>query len=315
MASVLVEFDEGTAAAAGPMLVAPGLEGEIDAIRSHPALTRAIHELFVTLTQQQAGEGLRRFVLGDKARRLAFWTAMSLDAERKVDCGPGLTVNRFCEHLTAHGEMSRGRARAIFEFMRHTGFLTRVGEAVRGKAVVYEPSERMNRLCAERLAFGMTALAKVSPSGTAALARIQNPAFLTGFARLARKHIISGFRPLDSAPALAIFIGRDGGEYIAMHLYLAHLDLPPEARAAGFAFNITKIAGLTHVSRSHVSTLVRDAAEAGLIERGPQRISVTAKFEDAVAQSLATTFATMADMARTAIADMARAAMAEMPGR
>ncbi|MBJ3776705.1 hypothetical protein [Acuticoccus mangrovi] len=288
---------------------------EADAIRSHPELPAAVRQLFVVVTRQQAEVGRRRFLIGDKARRLAFWTAMSLDAERVAGRSWGLTVNRFCDLLTAHGEMSRGRARAIFLFMRHAGFIKRLGGAEPGKPVVYVPSERMIGLSAARLSAGFEALGKVSRIGAEGLHLVEDPAFITAFFHCAREEIASGMRPLDGAVALSPFIGRDCGEYVAMHLYLAHVEAPAAERAAGVLFNITKVAALTHVSRAHVSALIRDAAQAGLLERSQDRMRLSPVFETAVMDSLTAVFLQMEKITAAAIETLSQRRNSGGPSR
>lgn len=289
------------------LLSGADLEREARAISAHPDLPLAIRQLFLAITRQQAEHGVRRFLIGDRARRVAFWAALSLDADRRAGRGPGLTVNRFCELVTTHGEMSWGRARAIFLFMRHVGFLKRAGAAMPGKSVTYVPSGRMVSLSTARLAAGFKALDMVAPPiGAESLARLEDPAFLGAFFSLARLHIVNGIRPLDGAPILAHFIGRDGGEYIAMHLFLAHDALPPADRTGGFTFNITKVAARTHLSRAHVSAVLRNAVEAGIMDRRGDRIWLSSSFERAVLASLATTFALLANMTCRALSSTAR---------
>ena len=305
---------------AGPLPDAERTAGldaaDVHSIRTHPELREAIRSLFLTLTAQQADEGLRRFVIGDKARRLAFWTALALDAEPRVGRSAdspahphaaGLTVNRFCDHLTLRGDMSRGRARAIFLFMRHSGMLARVGAQERGKPVRYRPTERMTALLRERMSAALGALGRVSPAGAEALARLQDPVFITHLVAAARQSVVDGTRPLYGIPALVPFLRRDGGEYVAMHLYLAHLGAVAAARAAGgpvrpFPFNITRTAAATHVSRPHVSALMREAAAAGLIVREGDLVCLQPAFEEGVLDGLAATFALLASVAADALA-------------
>ncbi len=291
---------------AGPALSADERdEGDGDgiaAIRRHPAFEPAVETLFRTVTRHQAESGTRRFVLGDRARRLAFWTAMALDAERRDGSGPGLRVNRFCDALAASGDMSRGRARAIFLVMKHYGFIEPLEPARRGKPQLCMPSERMLTLARERLTAAVTAAAAVSRAGALALDRLEDPLFLTRFFRAARHPIADGPRPLERSPFLGRLVGRDAGEYVLMHLHLAHREASPAERASGLPVTAGEMAARYHVSRTHVSTLLKRAAEEGLLEkRGKDRLVVLPAFEGAVHDALASTLAMIVAMLAIAL--------------
>ncbi|WP_157961710.1 hypothetical protein [Acuticoccus kandeliae] len=278
---------------------------QIAEIRHHPALPAAIDAFFLSMTEHQKAQRVRRFVIGDRGRRLAFWAALYLDAESRQQLGPGLTVNRLCDVLQAHGDMSRGRARAIFHLLRHVGFIERAGPSEAGKHQAFRPSERMLRMATDRLALFFRALAEVSPVGRSALAALQTDGFCALFFARVGKLIVDGIRPLDREPLLAEFVSRDGGEYVLMHLCLAHSRADPVARRKGIVFNITEIARATHTSRPQVSRIIAAAAEAGLVAR-PSRaeIVVAEPLLAAVNDAIAATFTDLAAITEVVLADL-----------
>ncbi len=271
-------------------------------IRNHPMLPDATVALFEALTRHQAAQGLRRFIVGDKGRRLGFWTALSLHAERDFGDGSGLTVNRFCDRLHQNGDMSRGRARALFLFMRHVGFIDRAGEARPGLPVPYAPAGRMIRLATERLTVALRALDKISPVGREGIVALSDPDFVTLLVVKIGGLFADGVRPLASQPQFSTFFGPDGGEYIAMHIALAHFAATPEARIEGFAFQLTAAAKATHLSRPHVSKMIAQAVDAGLlVRRGREEITVTGRFLDTIADATALTLAHLEHLTSAAL--------------
>ncbi|WMS41985.1 hypothetical protein RDV64_18225 [Acuticoccus sp. MNP-M23] len=281
----------------------------LEALANHPQLTEATVKLFTMITSHQAAQGLLRFVVGDRGRRAAFWGALALHTEREFGDGIGLTVNRFCDRLHEHGDMSRGRARALFIFMRHVGFLERSGVDRPGIYVPYVPTDRMMALATERLSRALEALSIISQTGTDGRAALDDPDFPLLLCMKIGSLVGEGIRPLASEPSLKAFSSRDGGEYIAMHLFLAHAAATPQEQRDGFVFQLTACAKQTHVSRPHVSNMIRDAADDGLLKRrGREEIILTDLFLTSVSKSVVLTLAYLEKMTRSALADFNRRA-------
>jgi DNA-binding IclR family transcriptional regulator len=114
---------------------------------------------------------------------------------------------------------------------------------------------------------------------------------------------LGGFRFYTYAPDIRPFIERNAGLFVLFSIALS--GAPDDTRS--LPVSASALAKLFHVSRTHVTGLLRDAVEAGLLERDGNEFRMTPRLREAVEMMIAALHLFTAHNARTALAAVARA--------
>jgi hypothetical protein len=140
------------------------------------------------------------------------------------------------------------------------------------------------------------------PEGGTALAALEQPEFVRLLLARLTQYFVAGNRLVDYVPEMAEFVDRNAGLLILMSLLLAADPEHPERPAA---VSISGLASRFSVSRAHVLKFLRDAAEAGWLERrGPEQLVLRPRFLDVMHTFLASSFLFNAHAVREALAEM-----------
>lgn len=149
----------------------------------------------------------------------------------------------------------------------------------------------------ERLSRQFAAVATVLPEAAPAVAAMGREEVVAGFCIAQSSRFTAGFRFVNYAPELSIFVERNAGLLVLLGLYLAHEgELPPSAiTVAGLAWRF-------HVSRPHVTLMLRDAAAAGLVARRGESVTLGPALLVGLGRFFCAVFRLNADCATGAVA-------------
>ena len=165
------------------------------------------------------------------------------------------------------------------------------------------PTDMLIEMHRERFRRQLEAVALVRSEAREALAQFDHPAFQPAFTAARVSEFLGGFRFYTYAPDIRSFAERTAGLLILFSIALA--GAPDDARP--LPVSASALAKRFHVSRTHVIGLLRDAVEAGLLERDGNEFRMTPRLREAVEMMIAALHLFTAHNARTALAAVARA--------
>ena len=276
-------------------------------IRAHPRFAEAMAKTAKGLVDAYDGNRLLNRILNDRERSVFALMALYLHANPD-SAGRGLTAGRIIELCRETGLCSRGRAKAMLVLMRWGGYLepcTEPGGPADRRQRPLVPTLQFLEMQASRWRRHFEAISLMDACGTAALTRLDNPAFRAELIRTMMARFRAGMRLLDYAPALNLFASRDGGMLIVFQLLLsAQPDdvFPPQGV---ISIPVAELGRRFHVSRAHVLKVLRDAESAGLIERlpgPPSGIRLSFTLRESLCAFFAAVFLVMAEGANNALA-------------
>jgi hypothetical protein len=144
----------------------------------------------------------------------------------------------------------------------------------------------------------------VEPDAVAAF-NLDDPEFVAAYVRITAEHFLAGFRFIDVAPDMELFIDRNAGLMVLFTILLAGKadDTVPPRRPV--PLSISAIANRFGVSRPHVRALLRDAEEGGLIRRDDAgHVAVLPRLAEAAESFIAVALLFVAMCAREAHAEV-----------
>lgn len=271
------------------------------AMRLH---ARAIVTLFY-------GNSLLNVLMNDRARAIFMLVALYLHVGGRDGDGPGLTVGALKDLCVALDLCSRGRCEAMLALLRAAGYFEAVPHADRRRRLL-APTEKLFALQHARWLAHVGALEKIDPSARRHRAVLDDPAFVRAFVRELGGPYVAGFRLLDHAPDLCLFVDRNAGLPILFALALEGPEEGPFPPVAPVRLSINALATRFAVSRKHVLTLLRDAERDGLVLRGPEqdRITMLPRLRDGFESLLATILVYVSRAAERASVEVGAAELA-----
>ena len=173
----------------------------------------------------------------------------------------------------------------------------------------FTPTEKLVETLHQRWRSNFEAIRLVLPEGADALAALQRPEFTPAFVGQFTEHFLAGFRFVDYAPEVQLFIERNAGLVMLFNIMLAgeRDDTFPPMRPV--RVSISALATRFGVSRAHVRKLLRDAEVSGLLERAgveEGRLMLSAGFRAAMETVVGTGILFFAHCARAALAEIGR---------
>jgi len=165
------------------------------------------------------------------------------------------------------------------------------------------PTDMLIEMHRERFRRQLEAVALVRSEAREALAQFDHPAFQPAFTAARVSEFLGGFRFYTYAPDIRPFTERNAGLLVLFSIVLSAAS--DDARLLPIAASV--LAKRFHVSRTHVIGLLRDAVEAGLLERHGNEFRTTPRLREAVEMMIAALHLFTAHNARTALAAVARA--------
>ncbi len=231
---------------------------------------------------------VERWMMSDVGRSSLSGAATVLDAMG------GLTAAALmASRPVAIGEVSRGRARLYLQRAMANGLIVAADAAApmsRDAALTLAP--RFRAVMGGVLTAMLPAAATLLPDAAPGVARLSDFAFARAVAGriggLIQNHDLF---PLESP--IRLFQARDGGARVLEALIL--LQPPDRGRLLeACAVSHSALARAGMCSRVHVITLLRDAADAGLLSVESRRLTISPALSDAVELYFAGCFATAA---------------------
>lgn len=276
--------------------IGPATESSREAVaelRAHPKFSEAVRLAMFDIIGIYQGNRLLNQVMNDRGRVVFGALALYLHFSRRPDDpSSGLTVSRMKAICVETGLCSRGRAAAMLLLMRYAGYLSPT-EAEKDRRIrLLVPTERMFDSQRERIACHLRAMSLLMPEGSDGLAHLQRTDFMAAMARQFGESFRSGFRVLDTSPALYPLAERNAGIMILFSLYLATQsdDFSPAAQPV--SISISELSRRFGVSRPHVLKLLRDADSLGFLKRDgdSDRLIVYPALIDTLREFFATLF-------------------------
>jgi hypothetical protein len=229
------------------------------ALRAHPRFRAACLASARAAVELYSGTRILNVIASERGRFLVALLTIAL--HHGLEGPGGLTAARLRTACAKTGLLSAGRAQAMLTLMQWAGFVAAAGG---GRLV---PTEKLVALHRLRLARQLAACAMVLPEAAPTTARIGEPAVLAGFCLAQSEAFLAGYRLVDYAPALSVFVLRNGGLLALMALLLAEAgELPPEDVGPA------ALARRFQVSRGEVAAMLREAEDLGLIARVGSRL-------------------------------------------
>jgi hypothetical protein len=277
-------------------LFAPGgpLSAEaIARLRTHPRFPSAIRTLCTGMQKLFRGNRLLNLLVSDRGRMLIGWFALYLHEGGAPDGrGTGFGVGQLKALCAAAGLASPGRTAAMLALMRMSGYIASASAPEDRRRHILVPTEKLRASHRERWENVVAALREIDPESAAAFA-LDDPEFVAAYVRTTSDHFLRGFRLIEIAPEMELFLDRNAGLMIVFSILLAGRSddtIPPRRPVP---LSISALANRFGVSRVHVRTLLRDAEAEGLIRRegpGGSHVLILPGFAEAVELFFATAF-------------------------
>lgn len=281
----------------------PTLE-EVAALRRHPRFAEAMEASMRGPLDLYQGNRILNLLTNDRGRYILAVFALHLHyAYRPHDPGSGLTATRLQAMCADNGVCSYNRAGALIRLLRWSGYLADAPATADRRVRRLMPTEQLLAMHRERWRRQLGAVALVRPEAEEALAKLDHPAFQPAFTAGQVNEFLGGFRLYTYAPDIRLFTERNAGLFVLFCIALARASddtLPPLRPVPVPA---SALARHFHVSRSHVVGMLREAVEAGLLEREgvANAYRMTPRLREAVEVMLATLHLFTASSARAAL--------------
>ncbi len=251
------------------------------------------------------GNRLLNVIVNDRGRLVIATLAIHLHYSAVADDPrSGLTAARVKAFCAAEGVCSPGRAAAVLALMRWAGHLAPAPQAANTPTNRLIATQRLIDLHLDRWARQLEVVAMVLEDGADGRANLDRPGFAAAFAAAQAAVFTSGFRLIDQAPALELFVERNCGLLILANLITAGGPDDERLPKRPVPLSISAIARRFAVSRPHVIALLRDAETAGLLERiGPNggQVRLSPRLLDSLESFFAAVFLFNAQCARLAL--------------
>ena len=207
------------------------------------------------------GNRLLNMLINDRGRMVIGYLSLYLHEGGAPDGrGSGFGVGQLKALCAAAGLASPGRTAAMLALMRMSGHIASASAAEDKRRHILVPTES----CAPRIATAgsvVAGLREVRPDAAAAF-DLDDPEFVAAYVRVTADHFLAGFRLIEVAPDMELFLDRNAGLMVLFSTLLAGNsdDTVPPRRPV--PLSISALANRFGVSRPHVRTLLRDAEDA-----------------------------------------------------
>lgn len=266
--------------------VARLLPGEAALLRRHPEFRAATLAFARSGVELYQGNRFLNVVANDRGRFIVALLSVALHH------GPGgLTATRLRAICAETGLCSPGRVRALLALMQWAGYLAAGPE---GRLL---PTPKLVEMHRERLSRQLAQVARVLPEVGPAVTAMAREEVVAGFCIAQSGRFTDGFRFLDFAPELSVFVERNAGLLVLFALYLADAGELPSSAAS-----VAGLARRFHVSRPHVALMLRAAEAEGLIARHAEGVALSAGLMEGLARFFSAAFRLNADCAAAALA-------------
>jgi DNA-binding MarR family transcriptional regulator len=245
----------------------PLSETAVARLCADPRFPQAIRTLTSGILALYRGNRFLNALINDRGRMIIGYLALYLHEGAAPDGrGSGFGVGQLKALCAAAGMASPGRTGAMVAMMRMAGYIASASAPDDRRRHILVPTEKLRLAHRDRWTCVAETVRVVNPDAASAFT-LGDPDFEAAYVRHTAGYFLDGFRIIDVAPELQLFLDRNAGVMILFSLMLAGEagDTIPPTRPV--TMSISAIAGRFGVSRVHVRTLLRDAEAAGLIAR------------------------------------------------
>lgn len=193
----------------------------------------------------------------------------------RSDPESGVTLKRMKALCTELGTCSPSRVIAIMALMRFGGYIAPRADTPRLRQRAFVATAQMIELYREHWRATFSAASLLFPRLQEAIDALPRDDFARSFLRALVGHFRSGFRVVQHAPELEIFLSpRAAGLFFLCLLTIAGTedDTVPPSRPV--PIDVAAAARRLGVSSPHIKSILRDAEAAGLIVRKGPRVNV-----------------------------------------
>ena len=295
---------------------APGLSWEgaelnaewLKAVRAQPGFLDAFMESNRMAEGVYRGERLLNVLTNDRGRFIVSILALYLHYEGR----PGLSATRLRTLCADQGICSQGRAAALVTAMIWGGFLAPAPAGPRSdrRQRLLVPTQKLIDAHTHRWRRQLEIMQPIFPQTGQLLARFDDPGMVAAFAMTLGGAYLNGMRLAGHLGVADYFMDRNAGPLVLMSLVLGGEpgdSVPPRGWVTASAAGLAK---RFHVSRTHMATLLRDAVEAGYLERQGQepRYRISPELAEGVQDFFASVYVMNAMTARDVMARMSQQA-------
>jgi hypothetical protein len=220
---------------------------------------KAMHRMF-------KAERVARFLVNETARSLISNICIYADLDfDPATPGTGLTVRKLQRLCSARGLASPGRVFAFVNMMRLSGYL-RTEPVQDQRYKILRPTDKLHAYRRDLMQCIFSAVDIVSHRGDYAQ-RASDPATDRQILRVAGSDYFErGLLLLDYHPDIKMFADRDGGYHFLLELlHLSGFFSGDYAPGRTLDISLTQMGLRCFLSRSHLRSILNDAAERGLI--------------------------------------------------
>lgn len=256
-------------------------ENELERLQAQPGFIEAVRSSAAGGVELYRNAPVLNAIVNDRGRLIISSMALYLHFLSEQDPSVALTAGRLKAIAVEQGVCSAGRAAAVVALMRWGGYLAPAAP---------KPGERWERLVVtpkllatikERWAMQLTVMSRLLPEAQDALEHLDDPRFVAAYSIAQGEHFFAGFRFVDYAPEIAVFGDRNAGLLILLS-FVAQGASPERAAPETVNVSISALARRFGVSRPHVISVLRDAQQAGLIEREGEEVRISERLSRAV---------------------------------
>ncbi|MGE3145448.1 MAG: hypothetical protein AB7K35_07665 [Pseudorhodoplanes sp.] len=248
--------------------VPPADPAAVMRLRRHPRFAAAMLESARNAVELYQGSRLTNLITNDRGRFLLAIAPLYLHQCARTD-GPacGFTATRLKQFALEQEICSAGRAAAMLALMRWAGMVAAAPAAADRRLRLLQPTAKLIEMHRLRWRRQLQAASPLMPELEEAAALCERDDFVAAFAVAQTRQFMAGFRFIKAVPELALFLERSAGLLVMSNLLLAEAPAASVSDERLRAVSPAAMAKRFHVSRTHVVTLLRDAVEAGLLER------------------------------------------------
>ena len=207
-----------------PSLFAPG--GPVSAaaiadLRAHPGFPNAIRTFGSGMLALYRGNRLLNMLINDRGRMVIGYLSLYLHEGGAPDGrGSGFGVGQLKALCAAAGLASPGRTAAMLALMRMSGHIASASAAEDKRRHILVPTEKLRAAHRDRWECVVAGLREVRPDAAAAF-NLDDPEFVAAYVRVTADHFLAGFRLIEFAPDMELFLDRNAGLMVLFTILLA----------------------------------------------------------------------------------------------
>ena len=206
-------------------------------LRADPRFPKAMRAIMSGMTALYRGNRLLNMLINDRGRMVIGQLALYLNEGGAPDGrGRGFGVGQLKAACAAAGLASPGRTGAMLALMRMSGYIASASSPDDKRRHILVPTEKLRVLHRDRWQHVQAALREVRPEAADAMA-LDDPEFVAAYVRHTAREFLGGFRMIDVAPEMELFLDRNSGLLVLLSIILAGKEDDVFPRRGRFRFH------------------------------------------------------------------------------